>query len=138
MHPEIERELSTQRIEDLRKAGSETRRPARAAVSVTVRSESVSIRVATRSDRAALAALAALDGVLPPIGDALVAEVGGTILAALPLGGGNSFADPFRHTTDLVALLEARAKQIERERHDGRSQHRMLGWLAPAALRRLV
>jgi hypothetical protein len=137
MHPEMERELSRQRIEDLRRAGGSTRGPA-VARAVSARGEDVAIRAAQRSDRAALAALAALDGALPPIGGALVAEVRGSIVAALPLGGGRALADPFRHTSDLVALLEARAGQLERERRAGHERRRVLGWLAPAALRRLV
>src|SRR4051812_45970625 len=104
MHPEIQRELANQRIQELRHTGS-SRRPAPAAP-VRTRVEDVSIRVASRADHASLAALAALDGALPPIGGALVAEVDGSIVAALPLGGGRPFADPFRHTHDLVALLE--------------------------------
>ena len=138
MHPEIERELSTQRIEDLMRAGAPSRRRKAAVPAVSARGEDVAIRIACRSDRAALAALAALDGALPPIGGALVAEVKGSIVAALPLGGGRAFADPFRHTSDLVALLDARAKQLERERRHGHERHGVLGWLAPAALRRLV
>ena len=136
MHPDIERQLATQRIEDLRHAGA-SRRPVPARQART-RVEDVSIRVATRSDSASLAALSALDGALPPIGGALVAEVNGSIVAALPLGGGRPFADPFRHTNDLVALLEERAKQLERERRAGRDHRGLFGWLAPAALRRLV
>jgi hypothetical protein len=135
MHPEIERELSRQRIDDLRRAGSQ--RPVPAAAPADPMARDVAIRVATRSDGAALASLAALDGALPPIGDTLVAEVDGSVVAALPLGGGRPFADPFRRTLDLIALLEARAEQIE---HSRRSRHerRHFAWLAPTALRRLV
>jgi hypothetical protein len=138
MHPEIERELTTQRIEDLRRAGAPRRRRRAVVPAVSARGESVVIRIAHRADRAALAALAALDGALPPIGGALVAEVKGSIVAALPLGGGRAFADPFRPTMDLIALLEARAEQLERERHPRDERRGVLGWLAPAALRRLV
>jgi hypothetical protein len=138
MHPEIERELAKARIDDLRRARMPGARPA-VRPAVRTRTEAVEIRAAGRSDRPALAALAALDGALPPIGGALVAEVSGTIVAALPLGGGRAFADPFRHTSDLVALLEARAAQVERERRAAASEHRgVLGWLHPAARRRLV
>jgi hypothetical protein len=137
MHPEIERQLSTQRIDELRRAGVSARRKV-VVPKVTARGEDVAIRIAHRSDRAALAALAALDGALPPIGEALVAEVRGSIVAALPLGGGRAFADPFRRTSDLVALLDARALQLEHERRQGQEHRRLFGWLAPAALRRLV
>jgi hypothetical protein len=135
MHPEIERELSRQRIDDLRRAGSQ--RPVATVAPTDPMARDVVIRAATRSDTAALAALAALDGALPPIGDTLVAEVDGSLVAALPLGGGRAFADPFRRTIDLVALLEARAQQVERGRR-ARHERRHLAWLAPASLRRLV
>jgi hypothetical protein len=133
MHPDMERELAAQRIEELRRAGEAAGRPVLAAPA----EERVVIRVAARSDRAALTALAAIDSALPPIGDALVAEIDGALVAALPLGGGLPFADPFRRTKDVIALLEARARQVERERRGARG-HGRFAWLAPAALRRLV
>jgi hypothetical protein len=135
MHPEIERELSMQRIDDLRRAGSQAPLPEKPAADPMGRD--VVIRAASRSDSAALAALAALDGALPPIGDTLVAEIDGQLVAALPLGGGRAFADPFRRTLDLIALLETRAQQLERARRD-RHERRHFAWLAPASLRRLV
>jgi hypothetical protein len=134
MHPEIERELSRQRIDDLRRAAPQ--RPVEAAAADPM-ARDVAIRAATRSDASALVELAALDGALPPIGDTLVAEVDGSVVAALPLGGGRAFADPFRRTIDLIALLEARAEQIERTRRS-RHERRHFAWLAPASLRRLV
>jgi hypothetical protein len=136
MHPEIERELSMQRIDDLRRAGSQRPMPAKPVADPSARD--VVIRAATRSDAAALASLASLDGALPPIGDTLVAEVDGALVAALPLGGGRPFADPFRRTLDLVALLETRAQQLERARRGRHERRHHFAWLAPAALRRLV
>lgn len=56
--------------------------------------------------------LAELDSVGVPAGDVLVAEVGGEPVAAIPLDGGPAFADPFRPTATVVALLEARAAQV--------------------------
>src|SRR4051794_20154114 len=132
MHPEIERELTTQRIEDLRRAGAPRRRRRAVVPAVSARGESVVIRIAHRADRAALAALAALDGALPPIGGALVAEVKGSIVAALPLGGGRPFPAPLRHTNDLLALLQERAKQNERERGEGREHRGLPRRVAPA------
>jgi hypothetical protein len=71
----------------------------------------VSIREATLADGRAIDALAALDSSRRPAGRMLVAEVDGDIVAALPLDGGHAIADPFRHTAELVALLELRAAQ---------------------------
>ena len=134
MHPEIERELVAQRIEDLRRAAAP---PARERVARKVRVDGeVVLRGARASDRGALAALAALDGTLPPVGPALVAEVDGSIRAVLPLDGGRPFSDPFRHTADLIALLEERASQIAAAARKTRARtHR---WHAPAVLRRFV
>jgi hypothetical protein len=86
------------------------------------------IREARPADHLALRALAVLDAAEPALGRTLVAEVKGSIVAALPLDGAGPFADPFRRTADLVALLEARAKQIARE--PARRDHPRLAWLA--------
>jgi hypothetical protein len=132
MHPEMERQMAAQRVQELRHAGAAARGRA-VAPSVTHESEVV-IREARPADKLALAALAVLDDAERPLGLTLVAEVEGSIRAALPLDGSPAFGDPFRRTADLVALLRARADQIAA----GRPRHRRLGWLAPAALRRLV
>jgi hypothetical protein len=70
------------------------------------------IRRTTPDDEAALYRLAALDSKRPIDGDALVAEVDGRLLAAVSLTGDEAVADPFRHTADLVAMLEMRAAQL--------------------------
>jgi hypothetical protein len=70
------------------------------------------IRRSTPEDAAALARLAALDSQRPIEGDALVAEVHGVLWAAVSLNGNEAVADPFRHTADLVAMLEMRATQL--------------------------
>ena len=135
MHPDLERQLAKQHAEHLRRVG-EASRPRRAKAVERAESEVV-IRVARHGDGPALAALAALDGTMPPVGPALLAEVDGTPLAVLPLGGERAFSDPFRHTADVLALLEARAQQVKRE-HGSDRPRRRFGWIAPAALRRLV
>ena len=78
--------------------------------------DNVAIREAAAADRAAIDALADLDSRDRPRGNVLVAEVDGSIVAALSLDGGRVVADPFRHTVELVALLEARATQLRRRR----------------------
>jgi hypothetical protein len=75
--------------------------------------ESITIRRATNADGAGLTRLAQLDSVAPPAPDGiLVAEVDGEILAALPLDGRPAFADPFRHTSALLELLDTRAAEL--------------------------
>jgi hypothetical protein len=72
------------------------------------------IRRARDEDAYALGRLAQLDSGLYDGGPALLAESGGEVLAAVPLGGGGrSFADPFRRTSEIVSLLELRATQLE-------------------------
>lgn len=70
------------------------------------------IRRARDQDAYALGRLAQLDSGLYDGGPALLAESGGELLAAVPLGGGRSLADPFRPTAEVVALLELRAAQL--------------------------
>src|SRR4051794_30090298 len=134
MHPEIERQLAAERVRELRRAGAVAR--LRAATPDAAHRAEVLIREARAVDDLAVRALAVLDGAEPPLGRVVVAEVNGSIVAAVPLDGAGAFADPFRRTADLVALLEARAKQIAGERPQ--SHRPRLSWLSPAALRRLI
>jgi hypothetical protein len=59
-----------------------------------------------------MSALAALDGREWRTGPALVAEVDGSLRAALPLDGADPFSDPFRSSAEVLALLELRAVQL--------------------------
>ena len=74
--------------------------------------ESVTLRLASGSDGAALERLAGRDSrrLLP--GLYLVAEREGTIDAAIRLESGELLADPFRHTAELGELLRRRARAI--------------------------
>ena len=75
--------------------------------------ETLTIRIAMPADAAALERLAQLDSAPPPrLVPMLVAEVGGELRAALPLDGGPAIADPFRRTTDIVAILTQRRRQL--------------------------
>ena len=77
-----------------------------------VQADRIVIRRSAPGDGSALCALAALDDREWAGGPALVAEVDGTLEAALPLDGSGSFADPFAATVQVVALLELRAAQL--------------------------
>ena len=90
--------------------------------------ESVLLRLTTIGDADAIERLAALDSAPAPDSRCVVAEVDGTLVAALPLRGGNVIADPFRPTAHLVPLLELRANQLA-----GSTQQQR-----PTGLRRLV
>jgi hypothetical protein len=83
---------------------------------------SLTIRLATPFDGAALRRLAALDSSAPPQQPVLVAEVGDELWSAISLDDGQIVADPFRPTGELQFLLVERARQIQRGRrgHGGR------------------
>ena len=79
----------------------------------------VLIRAARGSDGDALHRLAALDSAHVPGGDLLVAETDGALVAAHSPESGASIADPFRHTSDVVRLLELRAGGLSRSARRG-------------------
>jgi hypothetical protein len=91
----------------------------------------VTIRRASAADATSLERLAALDSSSPPTGDALLAEVGDELWAAVELDGGAAIADPFRPSGELVELLRYRAELIRRE--NGALSARLLRFLPRAA-----
>jgi hypothetical protein len=86
----------------------------------------VTVRFARPADTDALLRLAERDGRRMPSSPALVAEVGGELLAARSLDGAKAIADPFRPTAHLVELLELRSAHL-RDGGDGRR----LRWVRP-------
>jgi hypothetical protein len=90
------------------------------------------LRPARQADARALRRLAALDSAEPLEGEALVAELGGTIVAAHELHGPRAIADPFVPTADLAGLLEARLALLQREETGERRQLRRLPRLLAA------
>lgn len=72
----------------------------------------LSIRRATARDTKTIERLAALDSARAPQGEVVIAEVDGEAVAAAPVEGGRPVADPFRHTAEIVSLLELRAAQL--------------------------
>ena len=75
--------------------------------------KTLTIRRAGAADAGALVRLAALDSASPPTGDALLAEVGDELWAAIELDTGTAIADPFRPSGDLVDLLRLRASRAD-------------------------
>ncbi len=71
--------------------------------------DAVTLRLSRPADERALEELAQLDCARPLHGPHLVAEVGGTLRAAISLTDGVVIADPFHRTTAVVELLRARA-----------------------------
>ena len=71
------------------------------------------IRFAGQDDREAVNRLAQLDSRRAPTGEVLIGTFAGTPVAALSVSNGDVVADPFRPTADAVALLRARARQLQ-------------------------
>jgi hypothetical protein len=86
-----------------------SRRTRRAAAAVAA--ADLTIRLAGDDERA-LDDLAALDGRVLGAGPRLVAEIGGTPIAALALGDATAVADPMRPSAPFVELLRVRARQL--------------------------
>ena len=74
--------------------------------------DSVAVRLARAEDEQAIRRIAALDGKKAPEGRVLVAEADAEVIAALAIESGRAVADPFRWTSDVVALMQMRAEQI--------------------------
>ena len=74
--------------------------------------EPVLMRRSTGADCARIRVLARLDDKRLPTGPFVVAEVSGEIVAAVSLTTGTVVADPFRPTSDAVAMLRLRAAQM--------------------------
>jgi hypothetical protein len=70
------------------------------------------IRNASESDHGRIERLALLDSAPVPAGPVLVAEKDGMLVAAVPMRGGRSIADPFVPSADIVSLLEFRRRQL--------------------------
>jgi hypothetical protein len=142
VHPFLQAQLAALHNEDLRASAASARgrsvSPAAGRDSGRAQADVV-IRRATSADGPALAALAALDAAPMPLGPSIVAEVRGVPRAVLPLDdGARAFGDPFAPTRELVALLELRAAQIQRNETTAQPQRRAFAWASPAALRRFV
>jgi hypothetical protein len=75
--------------------------------------ERVSLRFAGEADAAALEWLRQRDTCRLPPPPHLVAEIDGSIRAALSLPTGKTIADPFTHTAHLRDMLAVRASQLD-------------------------
>jgi hypothetical protein len=92
--------------------------------------KTLTIRRADASDTGALARLAALDSAYPPTGEAVLAEVGGELWAAVEIGSGAVIADPFRPSGEIVDLLRLQVSLAGRAE---RPERRVLARLLPRA-----
>jgi len=76
----------------------------------------LTIRPAWPDDASAVASLAALEGVKAPVGEWLLGEIQGRVVAAVDLRGRTTLADPFTHSAGTVQLLQMRAAQLHEAR----------------------
>jgi hypothetical protein len=105
--------MSSKMLHQANKLRSTARRPA--AVSPLDDGLPFTVRFAYPDDEPALRRLAALDSRSVPEGPLLVAEINGELWAAVTIADEPSpIADPFRHTSALVDLLEERARALNR------------------------
>jgi hypothetical protein len=77
-----------------------------------ISASTVVIRPAVGADGRALRLLADLDSARVPAGQLLVAESDGALVAAHAPRSGATIADPFRHTADVVELLQLRGSLL--------------------------
>jgi hypothetical protein len=115
MNTFIQAHMAEIHLQDLQDQAERARRAhiEREAADVLDDPDCVWVRLAGPADVPALLDLAELESRHAPVGPVLVAEVGGRVLAALPLADGEPLADPFRRTADLVEMLRLRAAQLD-------------------------
>ena len=77
-------------------------------------SQTITLRTVKPADVLRVRAVAALDSSREPGQDALLGEIDGEVVAVITMRDGVVVADPFRHTSDVVALLRERREQLVR------------------------
>jgi hypothetical protein len=80
---------------------------------------SITIRLAGPEHAGQLRRLAERDSSTVPAGELLVAVVGHEVRAAISVRSGETLADPFHPTRELVALLDERAEQLRGSKPGG-------------------
>ena len=79
---------------------------------VVMTTPTIAIRHAIPGDGPALSRLAALDSAPVLFGDVVLAEVDGSLHAALHVQSGRTVADPFARTAELLELLRLHAARL--------------------------
>jgi hypothetical protein len=107
LHPDLHTRFASERLKDDHEGlvpeseGTATLAPA-----------AITIRPPRREDLPAVELLAELDERPVPLGPLLLAEVEGTVEAAIGLAGGDTVANPFSESAAAVSLLHVRAAQL--------------------------
>ena len=94
--------------------------------------EPITIRHSADGDRARVLELSELDGRPAPIGEVLLAEVGGKLWAAVGVEDGAAVSDPFEPAAEVVWLLQVRAEQERAKRAPGARGGRVMALRQPA------
>jgi hypothetical protein len=116
MHPEFHRLLQNARQIEIREAADRARLLERNRTPARDSAPHLTLRLDRVGDAEKMVALAALSACSLQAGPFVVAEVNGTIVAALHLADGTRLADPFVATAHLFPLLELRAQQLRESR----------------------
>jgi hypothetical protein len=106
---DLTRMMANDRFETLRRAAKQPQKPVAA---VHAEDSEIELRLCRADDDPALDRLGALAERPVPDGRLVVALVDGSLVAAMPLAGGQPLTDPFVRTTHLRPLLELRAAQL--------------------------
>jgi hypothetical protein len=107
LHPDLHSRVASERLKDDH-GGFEPERDG----TPTLAPETITIRPLHDGEEDAVARLAALDERPVPSGPLLVAEVDGSLEAAIGLDGCQTVANPFSASTAAVTLLHVRAVQL--------------------------
>lgn len=107
MHPDLHSRYAHERLEDDH-SGADAEPDGTA----TLEPETITIRPLRQDDVRAVELLAELEECRLPAGPLLVAEVEGTIEAAVALHGGQAVANPFSPSGEAVSLLHVRLQQL--------------------------
>ena len=107
LHPDLHSRFASERLKD----GHHGLEP-EADGTATLEPETITIRPLRADDVGAVERLAELDERPVPPGQLLLAEVEGTVEAAVALDGGETIANPFARSGEAVSLLELRADQL--------------------------
>ena len=107
MHPDLLSQFASERLKDDH-AGVRPEPDGTA----TIAPQAITIRPRHDADGPAVERLAALEERPVPSGPLLLADIEGTIEAALALETGEAIANPFCPSAEIVSLLELRAEQL--------------------------
>ena len=107
MQPELHARFASERLKDDH-AGLEPDPDGTA----TLEPETITIRPLQDGDTAAVELLAELEERRVPPGPLLLAEVEGTVEAAVGVEDGETIANPFARSGEAVSLLRLRAEQL--------------------------